>query len=70
MCNYFIVYLNNNTAIAEEEVERLRAANDKLRYRLNILKVATAREEQLLQGTTGGAGQPGQPGLVTVITPA
>ena len=41
-------------------MERLRAANDKLRYRLNILKVATAREEQLLQGNTGGAGQPGQ----------
>ena len=41
-------------------MERLRAANDKLRYRLNILKVATAREEQLLQGQAGGAGQPGQ----------
>ena len=41
-------------------MERLRAANDKLRYRLNILKVATAREEQLLQGHSGVAGQPGQ----------
>ena len=41
-------------------MERLRAANDKLRYRLNLLKVATQREEQLLQGNTGGAGQPGQ----------
>ena len=34
----------NRKIFLESEVEKLRLANDKLRYRINILKLATAEE--------------------------
>jgi len=38
--------------LAGSEVEKLQTANEKLRYRVNILKVATARELSATAGDT------------------